>query len=305
MKRPSLLLLSVTCAAAVLSACSHLSLGDIRTRSADGMVMVYMPEGEFLMGSTDEEIDGAIQLCDEYLSPCYACEREWFSHRQPAHSVTLDAFWIDQTEVSATQYRKCVMAGACELPDEFPGYSDFCEHGFSTYNCEVDYPIVLISWHQAAAYCTWAGARLPTEAEWEYAARGPEGRIYPWGDEFDGTRLNYCDANCANECFYLDGKLPDDGYYSLAPVGSFPDGASWCEALDLAGNAAEWVADWYGPYSPERQVNPTGPASGESKAVRGASWDTLLSYMQSTSRGSGYPNFGYSGIGFRCAMSSQ
>jgi formylglycine-generating enzyme required for sulfatase activity len=153
-----------------------------------------------------------------------------------------------------------VEAGACNPPAETTEYDD---------GDYADYPVVYVSWEQAAAYCEWAGARLPTEAEWEYAACGPEGRTFPWGDEFDGERLNYCDDNCE---FEYAGWEFDDGYAVAAPVGRYPAGASWCGALDMGGNVWEWVADRFGYYSPERQVNPTGSGMGEYRVIRGGSW---------------------------------
>ena len=166
------------------------SLGDTWTRPTDGMVMVYVPAGEFEMGSDDGEVDYALQLCNEYFGDC---EREWFEDEQPVHTVALDGFWIDQTEVTNGQYRRCVKSGACDSPAESSSSTHDSYYGNSAYD---DYPVIYVSWHQAAAHCVWAGARLPTEAEWEYAARGPQGRVFPWGNEFDGMRLNYCDANC-------------------------------------------------------------------------------------------------------------
>ena len=110
---------------------------------------------------------------------------------------------------------------------------------------------------------------MPTGAEWEYAFRGESGAIYPWGDAFDGSRLNYCDVNCGQS--YADERF-DDGYPLTAPVGSYPLGASWTGALNMGGNVSEWVADWFGDYSPEAVSNPSGPATGNEKMLKGCSW---------------------------------
>ena len=131
-----------------------------------------------------------------------------------------------------------------------------------------DYPVVHVDWRRAAAYCAWADARLPTEAEWEYAARGPEDRLFPWGDIFDPTRLNYCDRSCAG----MSDPSYDDGFPDTAPVGSFPQGASWVGALDMAGNVREWVDDWYGAYASEAAFDPRGPEFGRIEDPRGGSW---------------------------------
>jgi formylglycine-generating enzyme required for sulfatase activity len=244
-------------------------------RPADGMVMVYVPAGEFEMGSTigDDE--------------------------QPVHTVALDGFWIDRTEVANAQYRRCVEARGCSPPVDSGSHTRDSYYGDSTYD---DYPVIYVTWHQAVDYCTWAGARLPTEAEWEYAARGPEGRVFPWGDEFDGTRLNYCDANCPEQ--WADETV-DDGYADTAPVGSYPGGASWCGALDVAGNVWELVADWYGDYPSGRQVNPMGPYSGEYRVARGGSWSLNQYVARCTARGRPHPDGWNDDIGFRCARASR
>nr|NIN64075.1 SUMF1/EgtB/PvdO family nonheme iron enzyme [Anaerolineae bacterium] len=274
------------------------SLGDIWTRPADGMVMVYVPAGEFEMGSDDDEVDYALQLCNDYFGDC---EREWFEDEQPVHIVALDGFWIDRTEVTNGQYRRCVEAGACDPPAESGSSTHDSYYGHSAYD---DYPVIYVSWHQAAAYCAWAGARLPTEAEWEYAARGPQGRVFPWGDEFDGTRLNYCDANCEED--WADETV-DDGYADTALVGSFPAGASWCDVQDLAGNVWEWVADWrdsdYYDRSPSQ--NPTGPSSGEYKVLRGGSWNSVPHHVRSANRLGHDPDCTINLVGFRCARGSE
>lgn len=261
------------------------SLGDTWTRPNDGMVMVYVPAGTFEMGSSDADIDAALELCREDRE---TCQRETFADEQPAHTVSLDDFWIDQTEVSNRQYRQCVEAEACEEP----GCGEADE-----FNAD-EQPVVCVTWHQADAYCAWAGGRLPTEAEWEYTARGPEGHRYPWGDAFDGTRLNYCDVNCP---FQWADQEVDDGYTYTAPVGTFPDGASWCGALDMAGNVWEWVADWHGQYPDEPQENPTGP-SGIRRVVRGGAWDLDRAFVRSALRNWGLPDSVSNVSGFRCVF---
>jgi len=274
------------------------SLGDIWTRPADGMVTVYVPAGEFEMGSDDDEVDYALQLCNDYFGDC---EREWFEDEQPIHTVALDGFWIDQTEVTNGQYRRCVEAGACDPPAESGSSTHDSYYGHSAYD---DYPVIYVSWHQAAAYCAWAGARLPTEAEWEYAARGPQGRVFPWGDAFDGTWLNYCDANCEED--WADETV-DDGYADTALVGSFLAGASWCDAQDLAGNVWEWVADWHDSdyYDRLPSQNPTGPSSGEYKVLRGGSWNSVPHHVRSANRLGHDPDCTINLVGFRCARGSE
>ena len=193
-------------------------------RGVDGMVMVYVPAGEFLMGSDE--------------SP--------FPQEKPQHLVTLDGFWIDRVEVSNAQYRLCVGAGDCA---ESKAWTDS--------NLNGDEQPALVLWEAAQTYCEWVGGRLPTEAEWEKAARGTDGRTWPWGSEFQPDRAN------------LSGD--DDGYEFTAPVGSFPTGVSPYGLLDMAGNAAEWVADWYDAeaYAHSPAQNPTGPGGGDQKVIRG------------------------------------
>jgi formylglycine-generating enzyme required for sulfatase activity len=246
------------------------SLGDTCTRPVDGMVMLYVPGGPFQMGST-----------------------EGFGDERPVHTVTMDSLWIDQTEVTNAQYRKCVEARVCQAPTTChlwgePTYGDVSK---------ADHPAVCVDWYGAQAYCQWAGARLPTEAEWEYAARGPDGNTYPWGDTFDGTRLNFCDANCV-----YSGKATeyDDGYEMAAPVGSFENGASWCGALDMAGNVWEWVNDWYDNYSSAAQANPVGPDTGKHKVVRGGGWNNDQNAVRSANRDLYTPEVRHDLVGFRC-----
>jgi len=239
-------------------------LRDTMTRPADEMVMVAVPAGQFEMG-----IEGGR------------------SDEGPAHTVALDSFWIDRTEVRVAQFRAFAEATGYQTEAEKAGWAYVWRDGDSQWEQIVgadwlhpqgpesdaadDHPVVQVNWVDVAAYCAWAGARLPTEAEWEYAARGPEARLYPWGEAFDGARLNSCDIICPAR---LRDTSLDDGYRFTAPVSSFPDGASWCGAHDLAGNVYEWVADWYGAeyYAGSPPENPQGPATGEYRVRRGGSW---------------------------------
>ena len=250
--------------------------GGVQARAKDGMALVYVPAGEFEMGS----IEGA-------------------SDERPVHTIWLNSFWIDQTEVTNTQYRQCAEAGACEAPTE-------CDWGIPTYEDETkaDHPVVCVDWFGAQAYCEWAGGRLPTEAEWEYAARGPAQNTYPWGDTFDGELLNYCDANC--EYDHRD-SMHDDGYEMTAPVGSYSDGASWCGALDMAGNVWEWVADRYDNdhYADSPSRNPTGPSAGDYRVLRGGSWTGLAKNVRSADRDYDRPSPRYHAVGFRCVATAS
>jgi formylglycine-generating enzyme required for sulfatase activity len=248
---------------------------DTRLRPADGMTMVYVPGGEFKMGKT-------------------------WSLQDRVHTVELGSFWIDQTEVTNAHYRRCVEAGACQAPTT-------CSWGEPTYGdaSKADHPVICVTWQAASNYCRWAGGRLPTEAEWEYAARGPLATTYPWGDDFDGTRLNSCDANCPHE----DERVTDydDGQALTAPVGSYPSGASWCGALDLAGNVWEWIADWHGPYPLTRQTNPTGPESGSERLIRGGSWyhNDEYGFLRADNRHPFDPRDYNHLIGFRCVVPTR
>ena len=262
-----------------------LALGATWTRPADDMEMVYVPAGRFLMGSSTAQIDLAMSLCDQYPDDYGKCERSRFEVERPQHPVVLDGFWIDRTEVSNAQYRRCVEAGAC---------SRSRLAGDSTYDQD-DYPVAGIPWQDAADYCTWAGGRLPTEAEWEYAARGPSGTLFPWGEAFD----------CAGGNLWDDGTGCDDGYARPAPVGSFPAGISWCGALDMAGNVWEWVGGYFGRYRLEEELNPSGALSGDSRILRGGSWGYNPAFVRTAYR---YPvpaSADYLAVGFRCVVELQ
>ncbi len=247
------------------------ALGDTWMRPGDRMEMVYVPAGEFEMGSSD---GGSDEL--------------------PVHRIFMDSFWIDRTEVTNAQYRRCAKAGVCDEPNE-------CDWGGSTYEDaeRMDQPAFCVNWYSAQAYCEWTGGRLPTEAEWEYAARGPSANIYPWGNEFDGELLDFCDATCE---YRHRNPAFDDDHARAAPVASYPEGASWCGALDMAGNVWEWVADWYGYnyYRESSAQNPTGPSSGSSRVLRGGSWFDNERNVRSANRFFYTPLYRYYRVGFRC-----
>jgi formylglycine-generating enzyme required for sulfatase activity len=232
------------------------SPGDTYMRPADQKLMVYVPTGEFEMGAMGRGDTGTL----------------------PIHTVYLDGFWIDQTEVTNAQYGLCVQAGIC-VPSR---YADL-----SMYNAD-NQPVLAVTWYDADSYCAWAGGSLPSESQWEYAARGPEGRTYPWGEaEPDCETANYL------ECL---GKP--------AEVGLYPSGASRVGALDLAGNVYEWVSDWHAKYPEGRQVNPQGPSEGDRKIIRGGSWTDLPQFIHAIQRIRYVPTDASETVGFRCVLSS-
>jgi len=240
----------------------------------------------------------ALELCKqaaEGQGPS-GCSGTQYADEMPAHPVKLDAFWIDLTEVTNQQYEGCVEDGVCSPPSEI---GSFTRESYFSNPAYSDYPVVWVTQAQAVAYCAWAGGRLPTEAEWEYAARGPESRTFPWGEDFDPSRANYCDASCAagpNDPSY------NDGYPETAPVGSFPTGVSWCGALDMAGNVREWVADWFGYYSADLQINPFGPDKGETYSPKGGCWLDTPENLRGSNRGQNTPEYTRHKVGFRCVV---
>jgi formylglycine-generating enzyme required for sulfatase activity len=263
------------------------SLYDTWNRPADEMMMVYVPGGEFEMGS----MEGA-------------------SDEPPEHTVALDGFWMDRTEVTNAQFAAFmneqgnhVDGGGTWLQVEAEG--SLIERIGEEYQPKsgfADHPVVEVSWFGAAAYCEWTGARLPTEAEWEYAARGPQGPIYPWGDKFDCSRGNF-DDETQMDGYVVPGGEGCDGYERTAPVGSFPAGASWCRALDMAGNVWEWVGDWYDSDYYDRSTfrNPMGPSSGTDRVLRGGSYYVTQGHDRATNRNHYVPAARYDFLGFRCA----
>ncbi|PWB74458.1 MAG: hypothetical protein C3F07_07465 [Anaerolineales bacterium] len=228
----------------------------------DRMTLLYVPAGEFTMGSEDGR-----------------------DNEKPIHTVYLDAFWIDQTEVTNAMYSECVVDGVCENPRS--GGSNTRDFYFRASAFD-NYPVIHVSWEDAKTYCEWVDRRLPTEAEWEKAARGDDDRSFPWGNQtpHDGI-LNY------------NSNVGD-----TTEVGTYPDGASPYGALDMAGNVWEWVADWFGEtyYASSQDSNPLGSDSGEYRVARGGAWYDDDDSVRSADRGWDNPTDTTNYIGFRCAM---
>jgi formylglycine-generating enzyme required for sulfatase activity len=266
-------------------------------RDFDGVTMMLVPAGSFEMGSTSAQIDAAVALCQQAADEGAVCERSFFEAEHipsVGNRQTLTSFWIDQTEVTRQQYQRCVDADVCEAAEA------------SEFSTEPDQPVNNINWFQAQAYCEWRGARLPTEVEWEYAARGTDGWVFPWGDEFDGTRANHCDSNCG-EASWASGYLyvneeNDDHYAVTAPVGSYPSGASWVGALDMSGNLWEWTSSQYESYPYEATDGREQPTD-VLRVLRGGSFEGTSSYLRSAYRNGGNPINVDDLNGFRCVRS--
>lgn len=227
----------------------------------DGMEMVFIPNGIFTMGSNNGE-----------------------ENESPEHEIYLDNYWIDKTEVTNAMYYECVKSGGCESPlsDGFIAPKDHL-----TNQDRAKYPVVFVSWDNAEKYCQWVNRRLPTEAEWEKAARGSDKRIYPWGNEPPNPDLLNFNNNIGD----------------VMPVKSFPLGASPYGVMDMAGNAVEWVADWYGYYEDSSSNNPTGPSNGNFRINRGGGFFQSDHEVRVTGRYTISPGYRESGdFGFRCAM---
>ena len=291
-------------ATAASSALGQGPLGPAPTvKGGDDAEMVLIPAGEFWMGNAPAEVERAKDECKKTGIAEATCKT--FHDREALrHRVHLDAFYMDRFEVTNALFERFVRSTSHRTTAEREGSGRAYQqkdgkwqwvtvdgatwrspNGPGT-SAPSDHPVVQVSWDDAQAYCRWAGKRLPTEAEWEKAARGTDGRRYPLGEEWDAARAN--------------GNM---NVKTTRPVGSYPTGASPYGVHDMAGNALEWAADWFGQdyyeRSPDR--NPTGPASGERRVLRGGSWNNFPMNLRSSSRIINRPVNHDSIIGFRCA----
>lgn len=254
--------------------------GAVAQNPVDGATLVYIAAGEFTMGLTDAQINDLVAMCA-------ACTSGDFTAAKPVHPVYLRAFWIYRTEITNRMYAQCVRAGMCKLPAQTSSATraDYWDNPLYA-----DYPVVYVDWFAADQYCRWAGGRLPTAAEWEKAARGVDGRLFPWGNSAPNASL----AN-------TKGVMGD-----TTPVASYPQGESVYGVQDMAGNVWEWVADWHEPdyYHFSVYENPVGPETSRQgrRSGRGGSWFWAAGYASSAHHDWWEPGNSDNGVGFRCAI---
>ena len=243
------------------------------TRVVDDIVYVYVPAGEFRMGSSDYDVDKALEICKQ---ASIDCQRAWFESESPQHPVDVDAFWMMQTEVTNAHYQRCVEASRCIASNN----SRWNEGQYAKH------PVVNVTWRQANTYAEWVGGRLPTEAEWEKACRGTDTRIYPWGNEApDENRLNY-----------------KSNVGTTTEVGSYLPGAYGL--CDMAGNVWEWTSSKYQGYPYDPTDGREDPAGADNRTLRGGSWDLIDGYVRCAYRFDYYPGSISGTNGFRVVVSS-
>ncbi len=270
-------------------------------QDGNGATMQLVPAGAFTMG-------GGIAL-----------------NASPAHEVFLDAYYIDQLEVTNGQYAACVEQGKCKPPAKTTEQVFGCTHSLppritceeydsAYYASEKDYPVIYVDWDMAETYCEWRGAALPTEAQWEKAARGTDKRTYPWGETIDCARSNYSKCYSTVQAA-TGGSLPTNKVSNesflfaeslrLLPPGQLQLGASPYGAYDMAGNVGEWVADWFSSdyYKNSPSGNPAGPETGTARVYRGGAFTSEAHVLSTTYRSFAKPDSTKYYIGFRCARS--
>ncbi len=245
-----------------------------------GASMVFVPGGVFQMGSNDEEADADMR---------------------PMHRVSLDPYFIDLTEVTNAQYATCVAESVCSPPQSPNATYHPAYYGDPAYD---EYPVIFVNWNQAQQFCEWRGGRLPTEAEWEFAAgfwiAAAEKTKYPWGNAMPEAVANFCDVNCSRDV--RDPNFNDE-FSDTAVVTSFEAGRSPFGLYNMSGNVMEWVFDWYAPdyYGESAEINPSGPADGTARVLRGGSWYNTQQSLEVARRGSYVPEVARATLGFRCA----
>ena len=259
-----------------------LTIGSSKVRDQDGMVMLFVPAGEFLMGSSDSDPQAG-------------------TDEKPQHTVILDAFWIDRTEVTNEMYARCVADNACTPPMEV--FSHSRENYFDNPEYS-DYPVIFVKRINAIEYCQWVGARLPSEAEWEKAARGENGNLYPWGNEFDCSAGNFDDEVIFDKPVVPGGPHCDGFEDDTSPVGNYPSGASPYGALDMAGNVWEWVSSIFLPYPYNAMDGREDLSSKVDHILRGGANGSTEDRLRTAERYSHFFPTGYHiQFGFRCADS--
>jgi formylglycine-generating enzyme len=263
--------------------------GVVRLRAPRSQ-MIKLRAATFLMGSTIPDVLEAVAQCAREPHG-HRCKEELFANELSRHRVHLSAFWLDRTEVTVAEYRRCVELRRCAPVPYSAGARRFDRPS---------HPVSLVTHAEAAGYCAFRGARLPTEAEFERAARGPRGRRYPWGEIYNSRAANHGRLG-------LDRTDASDGFAELAPVGSFPAGRTPEGLLDLAGNVAEWVSDRYAPGYPETTATdprgPPGSGATSERVVRGGSYASAGPWLRGAARDSAEPTAREPQLGFRCARS--
>ncbi len=243
-----------------------------KTPPPDGMVLI--PDGKFARGTAAHL---ANKICLKNNKPC---KEAWFKDEEPPHSVQVKSFYIDIHEVTQQEFQRTMG----ENPSGFEGSN---------------LPVEKVTWYEAMDYCKKLKKRLPTEVEWEWAARGGAESTFAWGENVESKKANFCDRSCSKR---WKEKQFDDGFRHTAPVGSFP--ANGYGVFDMSGNVYEWVADWYDEdyYKKSPRENPRGPEKGKLKVIRGGSWINYSAGVRPSDRTEAKPKGRLNFVGFRCAL---